>query len=539
MQTQVIDSLTYYLPASVAEVLDLVTRALAQNATVALRGSGHSFPLVAELETALSSGRPCWHVMLSKLAAVAFDAATGQVTVQAGCHLGRDPYDPTGISTEANSLCYQLDQLGWALPDLGGITHQTVGGFLATGSAGGSTKFSFDEQLLALSIVTAGAAGAELVTFRRPAEDNPNDPFFAAGVSLGLFGVIVSATFQCVPRFAVYGTETTSLVASCAIDLFGNGVPGVPALPSLAQYFRQTDYARLMWWPQSGVEKMVVWEAHQQPVPVDFTPQPYEEVPWLKMPWDKEKNPAVFEFLANMVFSGIHDVPLWLKAVLPAATYEQLMQAAGKDVLPALLNTFVTVNTSDNPPQQFHDLWHYGIPMDNQMDDRKMPVWFTELWIPLDEAAAVMQALHAHYQQGLAATGTFSCEIYAGKASRFWLSPAFGTDVVRIDVFWFARNDNSGRPDETFYPQFWALLAPFGFRPHWGKFLPRPDSAQGVKYLQARYAKFSAWLHLRAQLDPQQVFVSPYWRRHLGIADRDCPANALAAGAELMARLPV
>jgi len=509
LRTLTVDGLTYYLPGSVAEVLDLVNEALAEHGTLALRGAGHSFPISTALEPAPSPGRPCRRVLLSDLAAVAFDAATGRVTVQAGCHLGFDPYDPAKVSTEENSLCCQLDQWGWALPDLGGITHQTVGGFLATGSAGGSTKFSFDEQLRAVSIVTAGAHGAELVTFEAPADGDPLDPFFAAGVSLGLFGVIVSATFQCVPRFAVQGSETTSAVAECAIDLFG---AGTGARPSLADYFRQTDYARLMWWPQAGVEKVVVWEARQVPVPPPpFIPTPYHEVPWV---FD---SPLPVTALADGVFTLIDDLPAWLSQHFghDSKLYHEPM-ALGEGALPHLLNLFVTTNTPENPPQLFRDLWHHGIPMDNQMDDKLMGVWFTELWVPLPRAAAVMQALRGYYAQGLAQTGTFSCEIYAGKASPFWLSPAFGTDVVRIDVFWFA--NSPGRPDTAFYPQFWDLLQPFNFRPHWGKFLPPADGAQGVAYLQAQYPNFGAWLALRAQFDPQQVFVTPYWRRHLGLA---------------------
>ena len=507
MNTIQVDNVTYQLPASEAEVLEIVDRALAQNGTVALRGAGHSFPLVGRLETDPTPQRPCQHVLLSYLAAVDLDAATGLVTVQGGCHLGPDPYDPTTISTEANSLCYQLDQQGWALPDLGGITHQTVGGFLATGSAGGSTKFSFDEQLVAIRLVTAGTNGAELVTFRRPADGNPADPFFAAGVSLGLFGIIVAATFQCVPRFAVLGSETTSAVADCAIDLFG---PGSATQPSLADYFARTDYARLMWWPQPGVEKMVVWEARQVPVPTPFVATPYHEVPWIF------NSPLPVTWAADGVFSLIDNLPDWVRRHLGDGPAYQEFLRLGAAALPKLLNLFVTVNTPANPPQVFRDVWYHGIPMDNQMDDKLMGVWFTELWIPLAEAAAVMRRLRDFYAGGLAHTGTFSCEIYAGKASRFWLSPAFGADVVRIDVFWFSKAP--GQPDDAFYPQFWNLLQGFDFRPHWGKFLPKADGPQGTAYLRARYPNFAAWLAQRARLDPRQVFVSPYWRQHLGLA---------------------
>ena len=516
MHSILVDHVTYQLPATEAEVLAIVNRARAENGTVALRGSGHSFPLVGSLETDPAPGCSCQHVLLSYLAAVDLDAATGLVTVQGGCHLGYDPYDPTGISTEENSLCYQLDQQGWALPDLGGITHQTVGGFLATGSAGGSTKFSFDEQLVEIILVTAGAGGAELLTFRRPADGNPADPFFAVGVSLGLFGIIVSATFQCVPRFAVQGAETTSAVADCAIDLFG---PGSAMQPSLAAYFARTDYARLMWWPQAGVEKMVVWEAWQVPMPTPFIATPYQEVPWIF------NSPLPVSWVADGVFTLINSLPDWVHQHYGPFIYGLFLRF-GEKVLPQLLNLFVTANTPEKPPQVFRDVWYRGIPMDNQMDDRLMGVWFTELWIPLAEAGAVMRKLRDFYVGGLAHTGTFSCEIYAGRASKFWLSPAFGADVVRIDVFWFAKAP--GRPDDTFYPQFWNLLQEFNFRPHWGKFLPKVDGPQGPAYLRARYPNFAAWLALRARLDPQQVFVGPYWRQHLGIAPVGVAASTLA-----------
>lgn len=58
------------------------------------------------------------------------------------------------------------------------------------------------------------------------------------------------------------------------------------------------------------------------------------------------------------------------------------------------------------------------------------------------------------------------------------MSPAYNQNVVRIDVFWFARN--AGSPAKTFYPQFWQLLKPFGFRAHWGKFCHRPIQRPAV-----------------------------------------------------------
>jgi hypothetical protein len=96
------------------------------------------------------------------------------------------------------------------------------------------------------------------------------------------------------------------------------------------------------------------------------------------------------------------------------------------------------------------------------------------------------------------------------------MSPAYRQDVVRIDVFWFARN--AAPPDQAFFPQFWRLLAKHDFRPHWGKYLPPPDSSTGVGYLRKNYPRWDDFMRRRAAHDPGQIFVTDYWRRHLGIA---------------------
>lgn len=500
VETREINGVLYYLPATNDEVIGLVNEAHRQNAIICMRGAAHSFPLIGNLETQPAT-RPRLYLMLSNMCAVTIDDTALQVTAQGGCHLGPDPHDPTHSSTLENSLLYQLDQRGLAIPDLGGITHQTVGGFLSTGSSGGSTHYSFDDQLVSITMVTGGTHGARLQTFsqQEPGVADADNPFFAAGVALGLFGVIVSATFNCVEKFNIAGQESTTGVAECPIDLFGETPGRIP----FSDFLRQTAYTRLMWWPQQNLERMVVWQAHPIGNDPDFLPIPYEEVPFLKVDILSVitiNTPIPAEVIAG----GIMKVLDWLRPIPVLHT-----------LIPTFLKAFVQLD-GDKGPQKFQDVWFNGIPMDNQMDDNLMPVWFTELWIPIDQATEVMKALRSFYQQGLENTGTFSCEIYASKASRFWLSPSYQTDVIRIDVFWFAGNE--GKPTDTFFPKFWNLLQPFNFRPHWGKYLPDSASAQGASYLRNQYPNFDRWLEVREQMDPNQLFVSDYWRNHLGIS---------------------
>lgn len=510
MDSILVNGVTYWLPAGNDDIISLVNDAKGNNEIICMRGAAHSFPLIGTLE-ANATGKKYKYVMLSKMNAVSIDKANMTVTVQAGCHLGPDPFDPTGISTLQNSLLYQLDQQGMAVADLGGITHQTVGGFLSTGSSGGSTQFAFEDALMSVDVIICGASGAQKVTYSRPVPDNPDDPFYAVGLaSIGLMGIIVSATFKCIPHFNISGSETISTVDDCQIDLFG---PGNGTRLSFQNFLEQTQYTRIIWWPQKFVTKSVVWKAVQIPVSPGFVPKPYQEVPYVA------GSPVPATLGADVLYTAMGTWPGWLSDILGTnnKTYQSIKSVVEPAfvplIFPLICEVFVTPGV-----QTFQDYWYTGLPMDNQMGDRIMPVWFTELWIPISQSQAVMNDLLKFYNSGNGCenTGIFCTEIYAAKNSSFWMSPAYNTNVIRIDVFWFA--NSSGDP-VAYYQKFWDLLQKYNFRPHWGKYLPAGTGTQGVSYLQTVYPKWNDWMKLRAQNDPHQVFVNDYWRSHLDIPD--------------------
>jgi D-arabinono-1,4-lactone oxidase len=532
---------TYWLPESNDDVIALVNEAAAKNEIICVRGSGHSFPLIGDLEVAHVSemtGKPYKYVLLSKMYSIEMVDAT-TVKVQAGCHLGVDPFDPTKLSTVENSLCYFLDQRGLALPDLGGITHQTVGGFLSTGSSGGSTQFSFEDALQDVEVVSYQPdSGAYLCGYFRNPENSYEDIFLGMGLAtMGLMGVIVSATFKCIPKFYIEGSETIEYTDKCSlINLFGDA----PSLPTLQSFLQQTEYTRLMWWPQQNhqtdLSRMVVWQAQRTDQagaaawakhaydlmgvqPSKDGLKPYEEVPYIF------GSPDPANAVANLIYNAIGQWPTWLKNALAGKPLEYeiiktlIESNYATTIFPLIMDIFVAVDTPTNKnkgPQLFSDLWYTGIPMDNQMSDKLMPVWFTELWIDINQSEAVMKTLKDFYDaQPITPDLSFSCEIYAAKKSDFWLSPAFQQDVIRIDIFWYG--NNQGDP-ATFYQQFWDLLEPFNYRPHWGKYIP--DTVKGTAvntYLAKQYPKFNDWLVYRSVMDPAQIFLNDYWRKKLGI----------------------
>lgn len=627
----------YHHPASEAELQALVQYAYEQGMKLRVRGAQHSLATSIYTSGYDGVGVPpgdAIDVMLNLYRGVVItpdpgDRSHATVEVEAGCNMGKNPYDPTHSSTWENSLDYKLQRAGYALEDTGGITHQTISGFMSTGSSGGSLTYSFDKNLTRVRLID----GTGRIWDLRRDDPDPavRDMFFAAGVSMGLLGVISRVWLRVGPDFNIYGTQVTSPTAQAGIDFFGlkNGDPSLP------EFFRRAPYTRMMWWPQSGFDRISVWQAARTEPTQGFVSHPYQEmgedavldslagtlfytiignlgdisaVPAKLVNWfthldealagDSDPNACapllvglpkkhtVDDVLARLrgpfetgltglatsapdTFKAVSDqaagplaagrdpapdalsLPQWL-AKLITDFVEHLLRGvldtklaqelAGllKVCLPYLINGILGMFV-ENETQYFWDSWRCGLPMDNQMDDQLWDTEFTELWIPLDKAPAVMSALDAFYKAGgdpvlaYQRTGAFSCEIYAANESQFWMSPSYGTPVIRIDVLWYGLNADS--PAKEFYPRFWELLAPFAYRPHWGKYLGPASS-----YLK-NLPKLAAFLELRARLDPKELFFTTYWKRALGLEPpaeeaARIPARTASSGADIMQCVP-
>ena len=239
-------------PATEDDLIDLVRHAYDQHLKLRVRGSAHSVgraiytdPLDGIANTVNQQSPPDgpninvmldrytgWRVTCTELKLVEADA---------GIHLGADPENPTGPVPCKDSLLSQLWDIGWTLSDLGGITHQTVSGFTATGSAGGSLRYSANKNVQAVRLIDGTGQIYEV------SADDDTDVFHAMVPSLGLLGVVSAIVFRCVDRFNICGTVATTSRDGCEIDLFGGGTP---AKKSLERFLSNTDYARVEWWPQ-------------------------------------------------------------------------------------------------------------------------------------------------------------------------------------------------------------------------------------------------------------------------------------------------
>jgi hypothetical protein len=570
----------FYHPASEDELVRLVTMAHEGNRQCRVRGAAHSVshaiytdPL-GELPNRVDWQTPPAgdgvDIMLDRYRNWRVrDESRKLIEADAGIHLGADPNDPTGTATLETSLLWQLwHEKQWTLSNVGGISHQTVSGFTATGSSGSGVQYSVNDNLWGFRVIDATGTVHELSR-----EDVDPDPFYAMSPNLGLLGVVSTIIFECEDEFNISGQEAITTIEECAIDLFGPGTER----PSLEQFLKDAEYARLTWWPQRGAERVQVWQAQRIPPQPGFLPRRYEEFtghpdisevfasliytilgnldnlslarPQIQRVFDRmqqlldalpalEKLGRVGEALAKFIsVAGEHGVDAAIDVLKPFAG---LIEREMPVIFPKLLDVFVKLDSEKagdekDEPQSFRDYSWQGLPMDNEADDQFLPTGFTEIWLPLGRTQEVMELLQGYFaepkddHESYRRTGLYAWELYAAKPTPFWMSASHSTGedewkdgVFRIDPYWFAANP--GDPAETFYPQFWELLRTheIPFRLHWAKYQPVDDSGDRywVDYFRALFPRWEDFLGLRAERDPADIFLTSYWRERFGLPEK-------------------
>lgn len=452
-------------------------------------GSGHSVP-------AAIAGANDRIVMLDGMRHLRYDPASGDVTVGAGARLGPDPLDPARHASEG--LCPWLHARGRALSNLGGILHQTVAGFLATGSGGGSPCHDAAAAVVGVRVVDGRG---DVHQFRRGHED---EWINAVLVSVGTCGIITEVTLRTEPGYDVVGSETVLPDRSETLDLFADDRCG------LASFLSAHEYARLLWWPQRGVQRVQVWEARRA-APGDTTPKrAYQPMPTIlgsSQPMQLAGGAALWGLVHWRRLGRMMPPGPWQRLQRAVAPFEAMLYRAFVDGDPAR-------------PQRFRGAWWEVLPQDATMDERWMPTTFTEIFVPLEEAGAAMRTLDALFAADPAQAGHFAIELYAAPASSSWLHPAYARASLRINVFWLMHAPDD--PRDRFFPRIWEALAPFTPRLHWGKLFPHHPAST----VTGRYPRLGDFETVRRRLDPDRVFLTPWLAVALGVDAAGTPPPA-------------
>ena len=484
----------YYHPSTEHEIIDMVKYANQHKLELRVRGSGHSFACniftdkctlnKIDVEASAPDGDNI-NLMLDKYNKI--ESYEGSlVTVQAGICLGYNPEYPG--DTAENCLLHQLFTHGLTLDDLGGVTRQTVSGFLSTGSSGGSLTYSIDKNVHALRFIDGTGKDYEVSQ-----DDEDKDLFQAAMVSMGLLGVLSKITFKCSPTFNIKGVQHSSTVSKSVVDIYDDN-PSDPEKKGLTSFLTETQYARILWWPQTSriahmeQERLQVWQAKRIEPSPDFKREPFKLFDFseemmlysflMTFMGNIEDMDKVREIMASLksrfdwllrkeLTEGHHQLPkpeieiiinllnLINELVFNLCTGigERIPHGIRREILPVISAVAMNILTRlDGKIENFQDHAYLGLPMDNTADDILVPTMFTEIWVPVSYATRATRAVRDHFNgppedQSCAAiatraikecfgsrtpdgdrysrTGNNAWELYAAKASDAWMSMSY------------------------------------------------------------------------------------------------------------------
>ena len=457
-----------YYPEFTDQVVDLVKYGRREKKIARCKGAGHS------INISIYQPKGVDMVLSGDLRAVSLveELPEGKALfkVGGGCYIGVHPMDPN--STRENSLSYQISQLGYAISIVGGISHQSIAGFMLTGSSGGSVKFGFPETIREIQFVN-GKGEIKTVS---PTVDS--HLFYAVGVSMGLFGIVISVTIEVDPYYNVEGKESNVMEEDSSIspDRF-------------LTCLKEVEYYHVQWLPQKGVNRVDEFIA-QKTQSQDIKPYHHE--------------------IGNTVTAIEGAVAL--KIIDEILKRSATIHCWEEKLIAFLLKKFLPIPFTEI----FCDYWYIALPNDDLAPvDSLMKVNFMEMWFPIDYANDMIRTLKEKVYTDPKKSGSIATELYASRESPFWLSMAYGRDVVRLDKLRYSYD--IGSPSD-YYKYFWeAFMSVKGMRFHWGKWMPEngqtfDNVTFNLAFLKNAYPNLGEWLLLREEMDPDQIFVSDHWR---------------------------
>ena len=348
-----------------------------------------------------------------------------------------------------------LQPLGLAMENLGDIDSQTIAGAISTGTHGTGTAFGgLATQVRALKMVD----GRGHIILLSP-ELTP-DIWAGSVIGLGALGIIVEVTLQCVLAFDLIATEQR-LDLSAAVERVIDVT--MPQEQFEFYWFTGTTSAA------SKLNRRVSAQRFDRPESAPSAPNRSALRAWFDD-----------EFMANGVF--------------------QATSALGT-VIPQITPTVNDIAVKSMANNTFRAASHEVLVRPRRVRFREMEYAFDLALIP--QVFHELQRLIERKRWNF----SFPVEVRSAAADELWLSTAYqrATGYVAVHRFW--REDPS-----EYFSSVEALAKDYGGRPHWGKMHYRDAES-----LATTYPQFTDFLQLRAQADPDRIFVNTYLNRVLGV----------------------
>ncbi|KDN36392.1 FAD-binding domain-containing protein [Tilletiaria anomala UBC 951] len=531
---------------------DDVTTARAPAAPVELRAVGRAHSPSDLMMAGGDSGREGWMVRMDGLSGcVQINAGQPSITVLAGTYV-----------SDMHTLLAAAKPVPLAMTNVGSISEQTIGGLISTATHGSGIAFPVvSAQVLALDVITCGEAGGGTQLLHCSRTVRPK-LFNATLCGLGATGLIVRVKLAVEPAFRL-----RQLSEQVRFDfLFGAASPaqGAPRahsigallahsvrLPPLAamlplrarartlsdpsiiypysfpatadaphaqgnlvrtcidaraqrrlhEVVCSAQHVRIMWFPQLGMCTLLRADRMRYD-----GPQPHARTP----------SPPLTERLhTRLIAHGLTEFLLY------AARFRRSWTPAAVRIIHRLTQpqAVLTMTPRDYPPplQPLHpehvSSTMTGISHTIYNMDCLFPQYTNEWAIPFELSAHAIRALRDWLaEESRLASGEqvhFPIEIRFAAPDGIWLSHCHARPTCFIGIVMY-RPYNANVRYRALFAKFEALMRHYNGRPHWAK-----AHTCGPIELRMLYPHWDDFLALRQQVDPHNVFVNPYIRRHL------------------------
>lgn len=388
-----------YHPATEAELQEAVRNAAQDGLSIRTIGSNHS-------------PDRCYYTDGLRIVLDRYNSVLSHegnlVTAQAGMQL--------------RTFVRYLENHGQALPSLGGIQEQTLGGFFSPGSQGGTLHHSAGQSIVSIRVVLADGSVTQV--------NRGDEHFNAFAVSFGTLGVISTYTFETVPSYSVKGFEEP-----CSFQ---------DVLDNFIDWSRDNDWARVMWWvPIHECEVLLSNKVAR--TNAEYAPKPFTRFKQMS---------------ANTVLYAASRNRTLINMTQPSFVHSERTE--------------------------FETLWTTGISQEDGLGVDLLPHVYSEMYLPVEQAPDAFMSLYEFYKRHPHLAPTMPFEIYCSPASPYWMHPAYNQPSVRFNLIWYGHDIVSEldffRPVWEHMKEFkfrfhWSKAAPtwpeFGSQQleHWDDFL--------------------------------------------------------------------
>ena len=464
---QRIDPLRIYEPRTIAEVQEIVRLARERGVNVRAVGSGHSWSDVALTEGFLLTPSGMTRVPSAEPDFVRADWAQRRLVRAEG-------------GARIRELNAWLDRNGMGFANLGGYDGQTIAGVTSTSTHGSGIAFGpLNDALRSLDVVVGDGS-----VMRVEATDGPTDRaafeahfrdrralvqddhvFNGVTVGIGCMGVIVTAMIEVRDRFFMREVRELHPWAKVRADLEDGGV--------LARH----EHYELAFSPYDD----------GYPYPFLVTTRDTVGDPRHR-PWDKRMRNWLVEAAALFPFTP-HLINLLLDIAprLAPALLRGSVRSLVKDAYDEISHKVFNIGTLNNLPAYSCEI---GVPIDGRHIEAVETIF---------RVARERRDLGQVYQSSPIA-------LRFVKASPAHLSMMNGRDTMMIELIGLNGNDGGMELLKAYEEALYAL----GGRPHWGH-VNTVSGSHG--FVESMYPRLADWLDVRARLDPDGVFDSPFTKR--------------------------